>query len=355
MRTPSYRLHRPSGRAVVTLSGRDVYLGIHGSPESRDAYSRVVAEWLAGGRHLRPQTGSVVTVAEIVCAYVKAGENRDGRDSRALPIVTRLYGDSLAREFGPLALESARNEMVGRGWTRKSINLCVGRIKTMFRWAQSKQMVMGETLTAMLALPGLRARRSAAPETMPIRPVSDQHVDAALAFLSPPLRAAVEIQRLTGMRSSELLAIRPADVDRAGAGGCWVYRPVQHKGSSRGLSKAVLIGPRGQAILAPWMERPAERLCFRPCDFRPARKGRRAPTEQYTREAFAFAIAKACKKADVPHWHPHQLRHSAGTRIRALAGLDAAQVVLGHRHAQTTEIYAEADIERAAAVMSKVG
>jgi len=28
---PSYRLHKPSGRGVVTLDGRDIYLGPHGS------------------------------------------------------------------------------------------------------------------------------------------------------------------------------------------------------------------------------------------------------------------------------------------------------------------------------------
>ena len=49
-RTPSYRHHRPSGQAVVTLGGRDVYLGKFASPESRAEYDRLVAEWLASGR-----------------------------------------------------------------------------------------------------------------------------------------------------------------------------------------------------------------------------------------------------------------------------------------------------------------
>jgi hypothetical protein len=43
-RTPSYRLHRASGQAVVTLNGRDVYLGLHGTQASRDAYDRAIAE-----------------------------------------------------------------------------------------------------------------------------------------------------------------------------------------------------------------------------------------------------------------------------------------------------------------------
>lgn len=49
----------------------------------------------------------------------------------------------------------------------------------------------------------------------------------------------------------------------------------------------------------------------------------------------------------LPHWHPHQLRHSAGTRIRKDHGLEGSRVVLGHTGAATTELYAEIDIEKA--------
>ena len=41
---PSYRRHRRSGLAVVTLNGRDHYLGLHGSPQSQDEYKRLIAQ-----------------------------------------------------------------------------------------------------------------------------------------------------------------------------------------------------------------------------------------------------------------------------------------------------------------------
>ncbi len=47
---PSYRLHKASGQAVVTLSDRDVYLGIHDSPQSRVADERVPEAWIVSGR-----------------------------------------------------------------------------------------------------------------------------------------------------------------------------------------------------------------------------------------------------------------------------------------------------------------
>jgi hypothetical protein len=51
-RLPSYRPHEPTGQAVVTLNGKDYYLGRHGTQMSKDAYDRLMAEWLAGGRQL---------------------------------------------------------------------------------------------------------------------------------------------------------------------------------------------------------------------------------------------------------------------------------------------------------------
>ena len=47
---PKYRKHKASGRAVVTLAGRDYYLGPYGPKTSRAAYDRLVAEWLPSGR-----------------------------------------------------------------------------------------------------------------------------------------------------------------------------------------------------------------------------------------------------------------------------------------------------------------
>ena len=46
---PSYRLHKQSGQAIVTLSGKDHLLGAHGSAASKAEYKRLTAEWHVGG------------------------------------------------------------------------------------------------------------------------------------------------------------------------------------------------------------------------------------------------------------------------------------------------------------------
>ena len=57
----------------------------------------------------------------------------------------------------------------------------------------------------------------------------------------------------------------------------------------------------------------------------------------------------------VDPWTPNQLRHSAGQKVRDKYGLEAAQAVLGHTHAKTTEIYAESNFEIAAKVAREIG
>ena len=47
---PSYRLHKQSGQAIVTLNGRDVLLGKHDTKASRDEYLRVTNEWRVSKR-----------------------------------------------------------------------------------------------------------------------------------------------------------------------------------------------------------------------------------------------------------------------------------------------------------------
>jgi len=54
-------------------------------------------------------------------------------------------------------------------------------------------------------------------------------------------------------------------------------------------------------------------------------------------------------------WHPHQLRHTAATRLRREFGIEAARVILGHQSAAMTQIYAEADVQKATQVMGQVG
>jgi hypothetical protein len=183
---PVYRLHRQSGQAVVTLldalSGRrhDVLLGPHGSPESRQEYARVITEWEANGRRLasRSAEGSApdLTVNELCLAYYRHAETyyvKDGRPTsephaiRGAPrYVKALYGHTLARVFGPLALKAVRQKLIDhpvtrkikvtdpqtgevrwvekllqKGLARRNVNKLVARVKRMFGWAVAEELL----------------------------------------------------------------------------------------------------------------------------------------------------------------------------------------------------------------------
>lgn len=71
---PSLRRHKPSHQGVVTLNGRDHYLGPwpdgqRNPPAAiQDAYDALIAEWLANGR--RPVTeASPITVSELILQF----------------------------------------------------------------------------------------------------------------------------------------------------------------------------------------------------------------------------------------------------------------------------------------------
>jgi hypothetical protein len=58
LRQPKYRLHKARNCAVVTIAGRDHYLGTYDSPTSWEAYHRLVAEHLSAQGQPEPQPGA---------------------------------------------------------------------------------------------------------------------------------------------------------------------------------------------------------------------------------------------------------------------------------------------------------
>ena len=57
----------------------------------------------------------------------------------------------------------------------------------------------------------------------------------------------------------------------------------------------------------------------------------------------------------MPHWHLNKLRRSKATEVRAVYGLEGAQVVFGHTRANVTEVYAERNMAMAAKVAAETG
>jgi integrase len=295
-----------------------------------------------------------------------------------LKILNGLYGRTMVNSFGPLALKAVRQAFIDRGWARRSVNKQVNRVRHVFRWGTENELVSPGLYQTLQAVSGLREGRSDAHETEPITPVDDDDVQATLPHLTPTVRAMVEFQRHTGCRPQEICLLRPCDVDRSGA--VWTYKPMMHKTQHHGHDRTIHIGPKGQAILRPLLLRTepdafvftpqrseaerreathAERKTPESCGNTPGsnvkREPRRQPGDQWDSRSYCKAFQAACDRAGVPRWSPNQLRHAFATEIRRLHGLEAAQVLLGHALADVTQLYAERDHAKAAAVAALVG
>ncbi len=394
---PKYRFHRVSRQAVVTLNGKDHYLGPHGTKASKIEYDRLIAEWLANGRRTptpAPEE-SGITITELLAAYMvwAKGYYRDSDELTntilSVAPLKILYGREPAAEFSPLKLKAVRQQMIeGKHLPlkdgekpfplcRNEINKRTGRIKRLFKWGVENEHVPPSVFLGLQAVAGLRRGRSEARESKPVKPVPDAFVDAIEKHVAPQVWTMVQLQRMTGKRPGEVTTMRTCDIDASGK--VWVYTPANHKTQHHGHQRQIYIGPKAQVILRPWLRTELQAYLFQPREAvawsreqrRLARKtplscGNRAgtncktnpqrvPAEFYDVNEYRNAIRRACDKADVPQWHPHQLRHNAATWLRKEYGLDVARCVLGHRSAAVTEVYAEADFGKAREVMGVVG
>jgi len=387
-RVPAYCLHRASGQAVVTLNGRDIYLGPHGSPTSHAEYDRLIGEWLAAGRQLPAVNKNAdLNLDEVIIAYWRYAEQyyrKDGQPTSevqnirlALRPVAELYGHTAARDFGPLALKAIQQRFIRDDICRNQINQRIGKIKRFFRWAVSEQLIPPSVMQSLSCVSGLRAGRTEARETEPVGPVDDTAITATLMHLPPVVADMVRLQLATGMRPGEIRALRPCDVDTDGE--VWVYRPASHKTQHHGRERRIYIGPKGQDILRPYLLREKTNYCFRPCDSEQRRrqtlhasrttpisqgnrpgtnrrlKPMRSPGQQYGKDEYNKAIRRACQQAVITTWHANQLRHAAATKLRAQFGIEAAQTILGHSDAKITLVYAEKNFDLAARIAREVG
>lgn len=368
LRIPAYCYHKGKKQAYVRLSGDFVYLGEYGSPESHAAYQRVVAEWLSRGRTPRSEVHSAdgQSVNEVLLAYWRWAEtyyvDPDGKPGRemqsigyAIKPLKRMYGESCASSFGPVALKAVRQWMIDNSLCRGVVNQRIGCIKRIFKWAVSEELVPANVFHGLSAVDGLRLGHTIARETEKALPAEDAHVDAVLPFLAPTVRSMVELQRLTGMRSGELVLLRIRDVGTTAE--VWRYRPARHKTINRGHDRVVHVGPRAQALLGPLLrvdqpdaylfspmraqsERNAAKRMLRKTKVQPSQvcraktRTRKQAGERYCTRSYYRAVVygiqaaiKAGALVESGRWHPHQLRHSYGTRIRRERGLDAARAM----------------------------
>ena len=104
----------------------------------------------------------------------------------------------------------------------------------------SKTNFSAEVFHAIRAVSGLRRGRSEAYEPEPVKPAPDEWVDATLPHVSSVVASIVELQRLTGMRSGEIVIMRGSALDTTGKS--WTYVPATHKTEHHGHGRPIYLG-----------------------------------------------------------------------------------------------------------------
>lgn len=321
-RKPVYSLHAATGQARVRIDGKDCYLGVYGSQESRERYDDLTAAWLAKqdvkGLRLAVDDLALLYLEHCDTYYRKDGRLTGEADNirRALRPLIALFGRTRAREFGPAGLLKVRERMIRDGFVRRAINIHVSRIRRMFKWAVERELLPVTTWQSLCAVSGLSKGRSTAKESTPVPPVAEGTVSETLLHLPPVVADMVRLQLFCGMRPGEICVLRPCDVTR-GTNGVWTYRPASHKTEHHGRERRIFIGPQGQAILRRYLDRDAEAFCFTPAESEAERnaerkRNRRSPMtpshatrkprgrrlrHRYTKDSYNRAVQRACEQA----------------------------------------------------------
>jgi len=355
--------------AAVYLHGKKYRLGPHGSTESQIAYARFLAESKADPVFCAHKGKADTTVREIAATFLDYAKRTLAKPNYThyrivvVDFLLKFYGDDTpADAFKPSCLKLLREEMIQSGrFCRKQINEYTRRITTLFTWAAEMEYANANTALALKTVKRLSEGYPGTFENPEREHVSDDIIRRTLPFLPLTLRAMVKLQRLTGMRPSEVFNMRVGQIDRNADPALWLYRIPHHKTEKKvKWKKVVPLGLPEQKLIAPYLEgREPEMAVFSPRTAMQERKGTdSSPMTQYgdfyKKDSYRTAVARAIEKANrqlpdgqkIPHWSPYQLRHSASSAMEVEVGFDESQVLLDHTSANTTARYNHRRLEK---------
>ena len=360
-----YKRHKRTNRGFIQYprqaDGRrpqETFPGEYNSPESKAAYEKSLGyfmmygelpPWMSRGRSQQPVTepehAPACTVTQLCEQFekVKLPEYSYSEECLYRVAIKRLIlrmGDYRVDDVGKRDLREVRELFIKAGNCRKTINGQVTRIRAIFQWGADEELVPDEVPAKLQALRPLK--RGQAHDNEPVTAVPWNVVEATIAHLPQEAGDIIKVLYHCGARSGELYQMRVGDIKKK-AGDVWKYDVREHKTARFGHVRSVGFGPRCIEILTRLIDgRKETDLVFvrpQPTDYR--NRNRQTGGKAWTRDALGKRIARVCEQHNIPHWHIHQLRHAAGTKVYNQPGstLAAAQAFLGHHRPSTTEIY----------------
>lgn len=396
-RRPKYRRHSSRDIGFVEWRGeRKYFKGRYGSPQSVAAYKAFLSEYCAEEPVAVLSGSGDVLIVRLLAAYLVHAEQYYPRGAssefghlRAIAAQLNAFaGGRRVTDFGPRSLKEFRDYLLTAkdangeplDWSRSYINHQISRVRRIFKWGVSEEIVPVEVHTALTTMAPLTRGRTTARETTRREPVELSAVNATLPHLSPVVATMVQFQLLTGARSQNVCELRPDEIDRT----CepWKWTPAKHKTSHLDRVLQMFIGPRGQQLLLPYLNREPTEFCFSPIEdaqwrseqrraerktpLTPSQSSRKRRVSRRLRNHFdqrsycrsiKAGIRRANKTANPPisMWTPHQLRHSRGTLVKERYGMEGAQATLGQASMDATQHYTRKMAELARRIAQEIG
>ncbi|WP_397570457.1 tyrosine-type recombinase/integrase [Schlesneria sp. T3-172] len=358
---PSMFIHKASGQARVSINGREYLLGPYGSEESLRRYADVLSRHAAGLPPVEksrkvPPVDPGRSVVELCLKFKDEGLARFSKSEQhcqraAMRVLRQMFGVTPISEFGPLRLRVVRQAMVDgdknlkdadgkpcprKPWSRQTVNRQVKRIQALFRWGVSWEIVPESIASALSTVTILTKGETSAAEATPRRAVAAEDIAAVRKELKPLHQDVLDLLGLTGARPGELVNLRMKDLDRTGD--VWRSDLAAHKTSHKGKKRTLFFNATAQAILLRHLKDDPEARIF-PC----------------RRDNFGTAVKRACDRAGVVPFVPHEIRHTTATKLVDEVGLESAQRLLGHSDQAMTEHYSRMASKQAIEAVKSLG
>ena len=310
---------------------------------SRTRFLRYALRWLRFLGRLQRPAPPPGSCADRVAAFAEALRGEKGLSPRTITdrcfavqqFLQRLGPSHGLRDVTVAQIDQALVELVTQGgYARTSVRLLAGNLRSFFDYAEAQGWCRPGLAAA------IKAPRVFAHETLPAGPSwDDVRRLIATADGDRPAdirdRALLMLLAVYGLRAGEVGRLRLEDFD-------WEHELLTvTRGKTQHVQTYPLARPVGEAVLRYLKEvrpRSAHREVFLTCraPFRPLRSSALGQVVRLRLHALGAVL---------PHYGTHVLRHACATHLLE-RGLTLKEIGdhLGHRHPDTTRIYAKVDL-----------
>lgn len=376
--------------------GREIALGPDGSPQVAQRWASLLHQIAQSpGVALR---SDAILIPEIFALYRSSPDYRSYRDAderfrRALVLLTNAdpdqypggpdYTELEVTQFTPPLFKAWRRWLArlttprgGLRYSNDTVQKLCRMVIQVFSWGVTEGLLDGHLVASLREV--LKLSLDAKPNQKG-RPANPDHLAAILPHLPEGLRVAVQVQRLTAARPSEVLAITPAAILRSGvvevpgfgqcnldAAGLWVMPLAHHKNASKGKHRTIWFPRAAQDLLTPLLAGEPNKPIFSPSADMQARSRRRRAardskltpsqlrrdaersrvlSDRWTSHAYSATLKRASIKAQVPPITAYQIRHLGKNELTRAHGIEVARLLLGHEKTDTTDLYGGRDYQ----------